>query len=63
MSSVAVVKSLAGCASLVMILSPAPAMVRVWKTGNVGLLSVVPLASLLANSHVWWAFSLFLRRF
>lgn len=52
-TAVLVVKTLAGVSSLVMVFSPSIAMWRVYKSKQVGILSFVPLISLLANSHVW----------
>lgn len=53
-TAITVVKLLAGCTSSIMILSPSIRMYRVYKTKQIGLNAFVPLASLLANTHVWY---------
>lgn len=44
---------LTACSSTIMILSPAPAMYKIYKTQSVGHMSIVALATLLGNCHMW----------
>ncbi|KAG1684963.1 hypothetical protein DVH05_010136 [Phytophthora capsici] len=48
-----VVEVLSALTSLALICSPAIAMFRVFRSKDVGVASVIPLATLLANSHMW----------
>jgi hypothetical protein len=42
---------MAACTSTLMLLSPIPTIWNVWKTKSTGVASIVPLVSLLMNSH------------
>lgn len=44
---------LTACSSLIMILSPSPAIYRVHKNQNVGHMSIFSLAALFGNCHMW----------
>lgn len=57
--AVTVFKALASVTSLVMLLSPALGMYRIHKAKSVGVASFFPLATLLANSHVWLLYGYF----
>ncbi|KAG7379787.1 hypothetical protein PHYPSEUDO_008129 [Phytophthora pseudosyringae] len=48
-----VVEVFSALTSLTLICSPAIAMFRIVRKGDVGVASVIPLATLLANSHMW----------
>ncbi|RLN56588.1 hypothetical protein BBJ28_00015507 [Nothophytophthora sp. Chile5] len=48
-----VIKTLAALASITMICSPAISIYRIHRQKHVGVASVIPLVSLLANSHMW----------
>jgi solute carrier family 50 protein (sugar transporter) len=52
-TAVLVIKTMAACSGTVMILSPSILMRRVFRQKDVGVASVIPLATLLANCHVW----------
>ncbi|KAK1943086.1 Bidirectional sugar transporter SWEET7b [Phytophthora citrophthora] len=44
---------LAGIATIGLVSSPAPLMIRIYKQKHVGVASAFPLAALLGSSHVW----------
>ncbi|OWY90293.1 hypothetical protein PHMEG_00041645 [Phytophthora megakarya] len=48
-----VVEVLSAMTSLALICSPAIAMYRIFRKKDVGVASVIPLATLLANAHMW----------
>ncbi|KAG7389817.1 hypothetical protein PHYBOEH_007212 [Phytophthora boehmeriae] len=48
-----VVKSMAACSGTVMLCSPSILIYRIFKQKDVGVASVIPLVTLLANCHVW----------
>ncbi|KAL3673074.1 hypothetical protein V7S43_002369 [Phytophthora oleae] len=48
-----VMEVLSALTSLALICSPVIAMFRVFRSKDVGVASVIPLATLLANSHMW----------
>lgn len=50
---------LTALSAFVVILSPAPAIYRIHKNKSVGHLTIFPLASLLANSHMWMLYGYF----
>lgn len=52
-TAVLVFRILAGCSYLVMLTSPSLNIYRVYKAKSVGVQSIFPLVSLLANSHIW----------
>ncbi|KAL3657127.1 hypothetical protein V7S43_017921 [Phytophthora oleae] len=52
-AAVLVFRILAGCSYLVMLTSPSLNIYRVYKAKSVGVQSIFPLVSLLANSHIW----------
>ncbi|KAG6947526.1 hypothetical protein JG688_00015497 [Phytophthora aleatoria] len=52
-AAVLVFRVLAGCSYLVMLTSPSLNIYRVYKVKSVGVQSIFPLVSLLANSHIW----------
>ncbi|EGZ23396.1 hypothetical protein PHYSODRAFT_324613 [Phytophthora sojae] len=62
-SSVAlhVVDVLSALTSLLLICSPAIATFRIFRRKDVGVASIVPLATLLANSHLWMLYGYTLR--
>lgn len=41
------------CASTMMILSPTPTVIRIYKSKDVGVTSVVPLVAVFGNSFSW----------
>lgn len=49
-----VFRAMTGCSSLVMVVSPSVAMYRVYKNKDVGVVSIIPQVSVLANSLVWY---------
>ncbi|EGZ23404.1 hypothetical protein PHYSODRAFT_483324 [Phytophthora sojae] len=51
-----VIKTMAGCTGMIMILSPSILIYRVFKTKDVGVASVIPLVTLFSNCHVWWLY-------
>ncbi|KAL4106570.1 hypothetical protein PRIC1_004620 [Phytophthora ramorum] len=51
--AVLVFRILAGCSYLVMLTSPSLNIYRINKAKSVGVQSIFPLVSLLANSHIW----------
>ncbi|RLN53835.1 hypothetical protein BBJ29_009688 [Phytophthora kernoviae] len=52
-TAVLVFQILSGMATIVMVSSPSLLMYRIHKQKHVGVASVIPLAALLANSHIW----------
>ncbi|GAB9471515.1 Mtn3-like protein [Globisporangium polare] len=48
-----ILRILTACSSMVMILSPSPTIVKIYKTKSVGHLSIFALAALLGNCHMW----------
>lgn len=54
-----VLRILTALSAFVVILSPAPAIYRIHKNKSVGHLTIFPLASLLANSHMWMLYGYF----
>ncbi|POM77448.1 Hypothetical protein PHPALM_5166 [Phytophthora palmivora] len=52
-TAVLVIKTMAACSATVMLCSPAILMYQIFKKKNLGVASVIPLITLLANSHVW----------
>lgn len=62
-TAVTIVKILAGCATFVMVSSPIVSMRQIVKQKHVGLVSVIPFVSLLANSHVWMMYGYLTARY
>jgi solute carrier family 50 protein (sugar transporter) len=50
---------LTALSSFVVTLSPSPAILKIYKTQSVGPISIFPLISLLANSHMWMLYGYF----
>lgn len=50
---------LTALSSFVVTLSPSPAIYKLYKTQSVGHISIFPLISLLANSHMWMLYGYF----
>ncbi|GMF36426.1 unnamed protein product [Phytophthora fragariaefolia] len=56
-----VVDVLSALTSLALICSPAVATQRIWRRRSVGVASIVPLATLLGNSHMWMLYGWMIR--
>lgn len=57
------IKILTGCSQLVLQVSPSVAVYRIYKTKNVGLVSIVPLIFMMACSHVWMMYGYLTKRY
>jgi solute carrier family 50 protein (sugar transporter) len=62
-TAVTVIKVLAGCATFVMVASPSISIRKIVQQKHVGLVSLIPFVSLLANSHVWMMYGLLTKRY
>lgn len=54
-TAILIFRILSGIATVGMVSSPSLLMYQIHKQKHVGVASVLPLAALLANSHVWYA--------
>lgn len=45
---------LAACTSATMLLSPTPMIYKIYKNRDTGVMSIIPLATMLVNAHLWY---------